>query len=247
MVEPSAPADDARAPVASSGAQDVLDDDALSASDAVDAVDVTGDPAAGGADGAADGGIEALVVTDTSRPWWLIGVGIVALAVVVALVGWFVVRNQSSRNSGASSGTVTIKDITDYDPSGTDGVENPGTVHLAIDGDVSTSWSTQKYGTPDFDGDKAGVGLVLDLGKAVPVTAVEAESDSSGWSAEVYVADTAGALLDDWGQPVATGTDLPASVRLALPQPKTGRFVLLWITRLPERGELAVAEVRVVS
>lgn len=205
--------------------------------------DVTSQPAPDADPG--ETGIEALVVAGGGRTWWLAGAGVVAVAAAVALTGWFVVRDERAQDAAGGDAGVRVRDVVVYDPAGGEGVDNPSRPGLAVDGDELTAWRTLPYGTPDFGGEKLGVGLILDLGSPTTVGAVEVVTKDAGWSADVFVSDVTHAAILDWGSPAARGTGLPTEVRFEV-GPATGRFVMVWFTWLPPRGELTVSEVRVV-
>ncbi|MFC5731247.1 MULTISPECIES: protein kinase family protein [Nocardioides] len=143
---------------------------------------------------------------------------------------------------------------TDFDPLG-DGEEHRGEVGNLVDGDPATSWSTQTYldqlGPPP--GLKTGVGLILDLGEPREVSAVEVRAGEGRTALVLYVVDAAPTAAPT-GTPVATAD---GSGRLALvpeasggdPASVVGRYLVLWLTSLPEvagdfRAELSEVVVR---
>ena len=168
-------------------------------------------------------------------------------AVAIAVAGaWALWSANDDPGTPSTAPSATIAGAADFDPLG-DGRESPSTVAGAIDGDPATGWRTETYTTPDFGRAKDGVGLQLDLGERRDVAAVEVATDLRGWSAEIFVADRAGSTLDEWGAARATGSDLGTTARLDLDDGSEGRFVLLWLTRLPPSGRLVVNEVRVAG
>lgn len=135
----------------------------------------------------------------------------------------------------------------DFDPQGDPGEENPEEVPLAIDGDDATSWHTMTY-EQNFGpgGLKTGVGLLLDLGAAQSVSAVDVTVAGGSTGVSLYVTETAPAGVRDL-TPVQSAT-VDASAEVELPEPATGRYVTVWLTSIPAieggfRG--AVAEVTV--
>jgi hypothetical protein len=123
-----------------------------------------------------------------------------------------------------------------YDPEG-DGHENDELAPLAVDGNASTLWKTERY----HSFRKTGVGLVLDAGKPRPLTRVLVSTDSAGASAQIEVGNkpngpfhrvTAVKLLD-----ATTGFTLAARTK--------GRYIVVWVTSLPPRADEAhITEVR---
>ena len=131
-----------------------------------------------------------------------------------------------------------------FDPLGSDGEENESRAGNVIDGDPATTWSTDRYNTRAFGGLKDGVGIVVQLSSAADVSRLDVVASSSGWAASVYLADTPGKSLKDWGDPVASRSNLSGDVSFDLGGRKAGA-VLLWITdpgqgNKTEIGELSV-------
>jgi len=196
--------------------------------------------------GRPDSGRRAAQRGTAAWPWALLGI---LLMVAGAAGGYLIVRQLESTtgNGAGSSGATTAPQVTgiaDFDPEGGDG-ENPDQAGRATDGDASSAWSTESYRSPDFGGGKSGVGLALELAADADVSNVEVETDLAGWSAQIYVAEAPGATLGDWGQAVASGADLGTTARFEILPAARGKAVLVWLTRLPTSGRLAIGEVRV--
>ena len=128
-----------------------------------------------------------------------------------------------------------------YDPLG-DGTESDDTLDNAIDGDRSTSWSTEAYSRPIRD-IKEGVGIVLDVAGtpgAIYITGTAGTTYLIGWS-EAVPDDPR-----DWSH-IARGTLQAAEVRMQLPL-RGGGLWRLWLTDLPEQQDGSYrAEIRDVS
>src|SRR5262249_20626109 len=144
----------------------------------------------------------------------------------------------------------TITVATPFDPPPGDGTEGNADAPKAIDGDPTTSWSTDQYNQFP-DGPKKGVGLALSLNGDFDVSKVIVDTTASGWGAQIYVSDKDAGLLttlDDWGSAWAQGNDLEASNTFSAHAVK-GRSVLVWLTQLPAgqngRHYVEVSEVRV--
>ncbi|HLJ01845.1 MAG TPA: protein kinase [Solirubrobacteraceae bacterium] len=127
----------------------------------------------------------------------------------------------------------------DYNPYAISGPknQNPTTVGLAIDGDLSTSWSTDQYYSGSLQ--KPGVGLYLDTYPGIVAREMVIHTVTPGWSLVVYGRkstpnpDTFDAGSSGW----VRLTSLPSVLstqRLAI---NTGgvryRYYLVWITKLP--------------
>ena len=95
--------------------------------------------------------------------------------------------------------------------------------------------SRRRFGQADVGG-KPGVGLVLELGEAAKVTAVNLRA-GEGLTVEIYTSDQSGTTLEDWGPPVGTGESLGPDATIAVTDPNPSRTVLVWLTVLPSDGE----------
>ncbi len=122
----------------------------------------------------------------------------------------------------------TTVSATAIDPAG-DGTERDDTAAFAIDGDKDTFWRTELYRSPNFGNLKPGVGLVVDLGGPARVSEVTLDSESKGWSVELFLGDDFSGSRDTWGDPVAAGTDLRNKVDFDVDD-IVGRLLLVWIT-----------------
>lgn len=126
--------------------------------------------------------------------------------------------------------------VRDFDPQGSDGGERPSEVANATDTDVSTAWLTSVYRTASFGGLKQGVGLLVDLGVATPLTRVDVALTTGGGDVEVRVGSTEPADAPDLRR-VAGKADARGVVRLTIPAGTTARYVLVWVTKLPRAGD----------
>ena len=173
------------------------------------------------------------------------GVAVVGLVVAVLLAaGGGSESDGSGGSGGGSTRPVGIATVRSFDPLGRDGEENEARARLAADGDPATAWATDRYNTRAFGGLKPGVGLVLELQEAADLDRLQVRSGTSGWAADVYVADGPAAQLAGWGQPVATRTGITGDAAFDLGGRKGGA-VLLWITDPGTANRAEVAEVAV--
>ena len=149
----------------------------------------------------------------------------------------------SESQEGPEVGTVIpVAGITDFDPRADNGnsEEHPDQVNNAIDGDPSTGWSTVQYlNNPQLGGLKPGVGLVLDLGKPVKLGEVEVTFAAAGETVELRVPEketTDRAPMDRQAQwrTVATAEDTSEQAVLKPTEEVTSRYVLVYLTKLPE-------------
>jgi hypothetical protein len=131
---------------------------------------------------------------------------------------------------------IPVKGIGAYDPDG-DRSENDSAAPLAADGILATAWKSERY-RRSFT--KSGVGLVLDAGRPVRATRVVVATETPGYSADVRVGSSpAGPFVA-----VSKVQSLKARTTFAL-TPRSGRYVMLWITSMPEEGAAAVNEITV--
>jgi eukaryotic-like serine/threonine-protein kinase len=120
------------------------------------------------------------------------------------------------------------------DPPPGDGREDSADVGNVTDTDPNTTWSTESYVTADLGG-KKGVGLQFTLDASQPVSALVVTAEAGPWNASLYLSDTP---FDSRpvGTPAATGVNLGTTARLEVSPPAGARYVLLWITSLPNTG-----------
>lgn len=145
--------------------------------------------------------------------------------------------NDKSPKKPASGKPVAIKGAHDYDPFGSDGIENPEDISKLDDGDPSSYWETSYYESADFGRLKSGVGVILDLGKVqqvgkVTVTFVgntSVELRSAG--AEAGQQPTS---LDAYSK-VAEGSG--TTVQLKPGKSLNTRYLLVWLTELPVQAD----------
>ena len=181
-----------------------------------------------------------------------------ALAVLLLALGW-AVANGLDENDAASQAPATRETAVTttrpkpttrpvararfvkltaagaFDPEG-DGHERDEEASLAVDGDRSTFWRTERY-SRFF---KTGVGLVLDTGRRVRVRQVVVDSATPGVRAEIRIGSsrTGPFTRVSAAKTLTARTTFPVAGR-------TGRYVVVWVTALPPESAGEVAEVRV--
>jgi hypothetical protein len=139
-------------------------------------------------------------------------------------------------STAVTGGNVTGLTASSYDPvqDGGDGDEHPADAANVLDGDPATHWRTDTYrGTPEFNGSKPGVGLILTAPSAVAATALHLVAGLGGWTGRVYTAPGTAppATIDGW-TPVSDAfraRTVPMDVPLT---GKPSRLYLIWITKL---------------
>jgi serine/threonine-protein kinase len=150
---------------------------------------------------------------------------------------------EPSRDASAAA-PLGVAGVTILDPYG-DGHENDDALAYAADGDPATVWRSENY----FDGslNKAGLGLVLDLGAEATVTGFRLQTPTPGFTFSVLIGDDPSALIGDTGG--ATSYVAPQAER-ALGQ-TAGRYVVIWITSVVETDDGAnraeISDVRILG
>jgi putative peptidoglycan lipid II flippase len=121
---------------------------------------------------------------------------------------------------------------TGFDPGG-DGEENDDEAGLAVDRDRSTAWTTDLYhGDSHLGGLKAGVGLLLDLGKPQSVQVAALALSAAGSDVEIRAGDQAPTAASDLPL-VARRDQAPQRTKLSFDHPVRARYWLVWFTNLP--------------
>jgi serine/threonine protein kinase len=151
-----------------------------------------------------------------------------------------------------ASQPIAIEGVSDFDPLGTDGSENPRDIDNIYDSDPSSYWQSSYYASADFGRLKSGVGVILDLGKVQEVGKVTV-SFVGDTSVELRAASgdtgTAPTSLDSYTM-AAKGSG--TSVTLKPGESLKSRYLLVWLTNLPKQvddGQFRgrIADVKVSS
>ncbi|MEV5932391.1 protein kinase family protein [Streptomyces sp. NPDC093250] len=130
---------------------------------------------------------------------------------------------------------IAIQGAQDFDPFGSDGSEKPGDVGKVYDSASGTYWQTDYYLSTDFGRLKSGVGVILDLGKSQNIGKVTV-SFVGGTSVELRAAsgDTQPTSFDGYSK-VAEGSG--STVTLKPQKPVESRYLLVWLTELPQTSD----------
>jgi eukaryotic-like serine/threonine-protein kinase len=176
-------------------------------------------------------------------PWPLVAllVGLAGIAAVVAVA--LVLSDDPPGGNGGGVGdgggsgarAIPLVGVASYDPPPGDGREHPESVASATDGNPETYWTTERY--QDFSGTKDGVGLVLDAGRSVEVSAVVVRSSTPGFTARIDTGPDAGGPFE----PASDEQTIGESTTFEL-EPRKARYIVVWITAMPE-GAARVTEV----
>ncbi len=174
----------------------------------------------------------------------------VALLVVLALAAWLIgvavgklpghsggaPAANSSASATPSGAVLHFASVVDFDPSPGDGQEDPSGVPYAYDNKLGTAWSTESYYGSQWGGiGKSGVGLKVDLGKPVAVSAVRLLFQETGVHVELRYSTVDGTSLDAYTV-AATSAPNPGISQLLTPRAGAYRYWLVWLTELPHQN-----------
>jgi serine/threonine protein kinase len=180
------------------------------------------------------------------------GVVVVLVLAAAGVVGWALSHRgspstavpsasrpaSSAAPSAAASVVLTPVSANSFDALGNDnGNEDGGQARNAIDGNPSTFWHTDYYLTyPALGNLKKGTGLILDMGKQVKLSQVVVQFGSS-CCADVQIEigndnNPVPSALSSFTS-VASSNSAHGVTTFGVSSGKTGRYVLIWITRLP--------------
>ena len=178
---------------------------------------------------------------------------LVAVLAVIAVAVWMLgfrkpgtptagSSTQPPSSSSASAAGAVLTPVSDStfniygSPAGN--TENQSTAPNAIDGSMSTAWSTSYYfDHANLGGLKPGTGLLLDMGKEVRLSQVEVMFSAQGpTTAQIYLGNSAAmskTALSDF-TPVSPSASASGDHKFPVSSQATGRYVLIWLTSLPQ-------------
>jgi hypothetical protein len=182
----------------------------------------------------------------------IVSVVVVIVLVAAGVVGWALSHrsspgtasppanspSSSSAPSAAASVVLTPVSANSFDALGHDGGnEDGGEAKNAIDSSPSTFWHTDYYFTyPNLGNLKKGTGLILDMGKQVRLSQVVVQFGASCCTdVEIEIGNDntpVPSALNSFTE-VASSTTAHGSTTFDVSSTTTGRYVLIWITRLP--------------
>jgi len=116
------------------------------------------------------------------------------------------------------------------------GNEQSAYAKKAIDGNPQTAWVSQWYASPDFGHLKAGSGMLIDMGKAVRYASVTVTFGSQpGADVQLKVGNSNTRSKQNLTSmtTVATRNNAVGQVIFNITSPVTGRYLVIWFTRLP--------------
>ena len=131
---------------------------------------------------------------------------------------------------------IPVRGIGAYDPDG-DRSENDSEAPLATDGILTTAWKSERYRS-SFS--KSGVGLVVDAGRPMMARQVVVATETPGYAADVRVGTSPTGPF----APVSKVQSITARTTFVV-KPRSARYLVLWVTSVPEGGAAAVNEITV--
>jgi hypothetical protein len=132
-----------------------------------------------------------------------------------------------------ASHPLDVASVTAFGPEGTSDGDNPAIASRVLNAGTGQPWYSQWYATPQFGNLRPGTGLMLTLAATATVRDVRLVLGSAaGTDVQVRVGGSPSANLST----VAGASGVAGTTRLAMTAPATGRYVLIWFTRLPSDG-----------
>jgi len=177
----------------------------------------------------------------------LVAIGLIAVAVLVAVALW-PGGGPGHRGSPSPGNSTPLTSVTVLKPVGASGFDALTTVSAdpgneqsayakkAIDGNPQTAWVSQWYASPDFGHLKAGSGMLIDMGKAVryaSVTVTFGSQPGADVQLKVGNSNTRSKRNLTSMTTVATRNNAVGQVIFNITSPVTGRYLVIWFTRLP--------------
>jgi hypothetical protein len=182
----------------------------------------------------------------------IVGAVIVLVLVAAGVVGWALSHrgspgtaappthgpSSSSAPAAAASVLLTPVSANSFDALGNDGGNEDGNgAKYAIDNNPSTFWHTEYYfDYPVFGNLKKGTGLILDMGKQVRLSQVVVQFGASCCTdVQIEIGNNnipVPSSLSSFTS-VASSTTAAGATTFNVTSTATGRYVLIWITRLP--------------
>jgi serine/threonine protein kinase len=171
----------------------------------------------------------------------IIGIVIVLVLVGIGVGGWMLSHHHVTSTAHPRKTTAApVVATTVLSPAGASSHDNPGKAALAIDSNPATAWYTDYYiGNPVFGGLYKGTGFVVDMGKTDKISQVQVQfGPNVGADVQIKVTNSAtppGPLSGASLPTVAQASDVGNTHTFAFKHPVTGRYIMIWITKLPPK------------
>jgi hypothetical protein len=174
----------------------------------------------------------------------LISAVVVVILVAVAAVAWSFSHSSSGGNAkaGGGAGSKNSKSASPstassvvLKPVGATAADNSGAAAAAIDSSSTTDWHSQFYiGNPVFGGLKKGSGLVIDMGTKVRLSQVKVQFGTTGASSvRIGIGNSDDPTSDSGFTTVASSSAAQGTTKFNVSSSATGRYVMIWYTKLP--------------
>ena len=163
-------------------------------------------------------------------------VAILAIAALAAL-GAMALRDDGG-GAAATTQPIRFVGVGAYDPPPGDNDEHNAEAPEATDGNVSTSWSSEKYDS-DLSALKDGVGLVLDARREVEPSTLTLTTTTPGFTAEIRTGTSSTGPFDD---KVSDSQTVGERTTFELTDAKA-RYFVVWITEIPGDTRAEINEV----
>jgi hypothetical protein len=175
----------------------------------------------------------------------------VLVAVVAVVAGWRALHHSaapghraraSHTRAGGGSPVQVLKPVgaSGFDPLSSVAAdpqnENSDLARYAIDASLATFWHTQYYFSARFGGLKRGTGLLVDLGRPArlsSVTVTFGRVPGANVRIELGNSDVRSPATLGTFRAVARRDDVSGTVMFPVRSAATGRYVLIWFTKLP--------------
>jgi hypothetical protein len=139
---------------------------------------------------------------------------------------------------------LTVASIVAFGPEGPADGDNPSVVSRVNEAGAQP-WYSSWYASPEFGNLQSGTGLLLDMGGAVKLSGLRLVlGDPLGADVQVRVGNSA--TLAGLAT-AASAADVGGTVRLPVTSAVSGRYVLVWFTKLPPNGQPGQYQVAVYS
>jgi hypothetical protein len=173
----------------------------------------------------------------------VVGIIVVLVLIGIGVGGWMLSHHKASaapKPTPSHRATATAPRLVTLKPVSATASDLPGNAGLAIDGNPDTFWNSQYYlNYPNFGRLKAGIGMVLNMGKQVKVSQVQVKfGPTPGANVQIMMSNSPQPppTAVPPSLPVAAkATDVGGTYTFKLKHPATGRDVVIWFTKLPPK------------
>ena len=169
----------------------------------------------------------------TRRRRIMLAIAYVAIAAAVAILAALLINGEDKQSEPPGQGSLNAiqlgeRDASAYDPPPGDGTERSEAIPLALDGDPTTAWETERYDTPDFGNIKKGVGLYLDAGRPIVARGVRLVTPKDGWDVRFYVAQDQKCRTASAAGPSSAAARWTPAARRSASTPPASRRATTW-------------------